>query len=87
MDEQEQQDLQKQVQNGRAAQITLNFLENYLLQKRAAVINDLEKGDNYMYESLMAQKVFLCVLRDFENMLKAYVQLGEIAEKELNENG
>ena len=87
MDEQEQQDLRKQVQDGRAAQITLNFLEDYLIQKRAFIINGLEQNENYMYENLMAQKVYLTVLRDFENMLKAYVQLGEIAEEELKENG
>ena len=87
MDEQEQQDLRKQVQDGRAAQITLNFLEDYLIQKRAFIINGLEQNENYMYENLMAQKVYLTVLRDFENMLKAYIQLGEIAEEELKENG
>lgn len=87
MDEQKQQDLRKQVQDGRAAQITLNFLEDYLIQKRAFIINGLEQNENYMYENLMAQKVYLTVLRDFENMLKAYVQLGEIAEEELKENG
>lgn len=87
MEEQEQQDLRKQAQDGRAAQITLNFLDDYLIQRRAFIIGELEKGENYMYENLITQKIYLIVLRDFENMLKSYIQLGEIAEEELSKNG
>ena len=87
MTESEELEQREQVMRGRAAQAALDFSHDFLIQKRALIISEIESGENYMYENLMAQKVYLIVLRDFENMLKSNIQLGEIAEEELKNNG
>lgn len=86
MTEEKEIELREQAKNGREAELALKFLDVFLIQERAFAIQEIETSDNLMYETLLAQKIFLSIMRKFENMLKSFIDLGEIAEKELNEN-
>ena len=85
MTEQELTELREQAEKGRKAKIAQEFLDEFLLQERARILNEGETSDKYMYEDLLFNKIYLIVLRHLENSIKLYTDIGEIAEKELND--
>ena len=87
MTEQEELELREQAETGRKAKIALEFLDYFLTLKRAVRLNEIETSKDISYETLLAQKISLMELKEFENWLKSNIDNGEIAEKELNENG
>ncbi|MBR2208545.1 MAG: hypothetical protein IJ859_07015 [Synergistaceae bacterium] len=88
MTEQEQTELRERAEKGRKAKIASEFLDEFLAKQRAFTLQDLETNkEKITYEDLLFSKIFLIVLRSFENMLNFYINNGEIAEKELNNNG
>ena len=89
MTEQEELELRERAEKGRKAKIAAEFLDEFILCKRAYLINKLESSnqDDFLYESLLPIKCSLVVLREFTNWLKSNTDIGEIAESELNKNG
>ncbi len=84
MTESEELELREQAERGRKAQIATEFLEQFLTQQRAYVFAMLETvkiGENK--ELILTFAMYLQILRKFEEDIKAFIQLGEIAEDEL----
>ena len=83
----EQDELLEQAERGRKANIAAEFLNEYFLQERALLLNKLETDGDFSYDAVLALKISLRVLRNVENWLKSIIDNGEIAEKEIDENG
>lgn len=86
MTDKELSELREQAELGRKNKIAKEVINDFLLYERAYGVNDLETGNKFMYEDLMFSKIYLMVLRKLENRITAFIDSGEIAEKELNEN-
>ena len=81
MTENEELELRKQAIQGRNASIAAEFLEAFLTQQRAFVFAMLETtktGENE--ERILSLVNYLQAIRKFEDDIKAFIQLGEIAE-------
>ena len=83
----EQQELREQAEYGRKAKAVHEFLADFLTIQRAQVINRLESDSFDKAEDLVNPVIYLRLLRKFELEVEKYISLGEIAEKELNEDG
>ena len=86
MTEQEELELREQAEKGRKAKTALEVLDEFLVIRRALIINRVQTSEDISYEKLLAQKIGLMELKALENWLKSSIDSGEIAEKELNEN-
>ena len=87
MTEQKELELREQAEKGRRAKIALEVLDEFLTLKRATIINKIQTSLDFTYERILAQKISLMALNELENWIGTQIQLGEIAEKEINENG
>lgn len=83
----EELDLQYQVEYGRKAKATQDFLNEFLLFERAKTIGAIENGDYSETKELENFACYLQILKKFELNIAMHMQIGEIAEKELNNNG
>ena len=86
MTEQEELELREQAEKGRKAKTALEVLDEFLVIRRALIINRVQTSEDISYERLLAQKIGLMELQELENWLKSNIDSGEIAEQELNEN-
>jgi len=87
MTEQEELELREQAEWGRKAKAAREIFEYFILRERANEIYTIEKSDDVSYESLLFPKVYLRVLRKLEGQIQYFLDNGEIAEKELSNNG
>lgn len=87
MTEQKELELREQAEKGRRAKIALEVLDEFLTLKRAAIINKMQTSPDITYDRILAQKISLMMLNELENWIGSQIQSGEIAEKEINENG
>ena len=87
MTDQVEQELRKQVESGREAKIAQKFFEDFLIEQRAYVIARMENDGIDTYEGLLGKQIYLHVLKEFERREQTFINYGEIAEKELNDNG
>ena len=87
MTEQELQDLREQSEKGRKAKIAIEFLNDFLIQERATTINHLETGGFLNPQDLEPPVIYLRLLRKLEMTAQSFIDMGDIAEKELTENG
>lgn len=88
MTEQEKEfDLQYQVEYGRKAKATMDFLNEFLLFERAKTIGAIENGDYSGTKELENFVCYLQTLKKFELNVEMHMKIGEIAEKELNKSG
>ncbi len=85
--EQEQQDLRETADRGRRAKIVLDFTTEYLINERARVMRSLETDTYTKSEELLEPVIYLRLMRRFENSIKTQINAGDLAEKELIENG
>lgn len=83
----ERQDLQQQVEQGRRAQVAQDFLCDFLLKERAQTIYALENLPLYDLTNMQALVAYLQSLSSFERSAKTFIDIGEIAERELNKDG
>ena len=87
MTPEEEQELREQAETGRKAKIAADFMEAYILMRRTQTIEMLETKDFQNSESVNAVVSWLRILKDFEIWCRMCTDMGEIAEKELNEDG
>ena len=87
MTEQEELELREQAERGRRAQIVLDFMNEFILYRRAIKIREIEGNEDFSYKKMLQVKIGLMELRELENWINSIINTGEIAEKELNENG
>lgn len=81
------QELREVVDRGRKAKITSEFMQDFLTQKRAQIIFALETTLFDKQDDVLGLVLYLRILRDFEKDVKTCIDAGDIAQKELNENG
>ncbi len=86
MTDQKERELREQSEDGRKAQLVQDFLLEFLATQRAMAINNLETKEFNEAQDLVIPVLYLRTLRLFELELEKFISLGEIAEKELNEN-
>ena len=87
MTEQERQDLQQQAEYGRKVEAAQEFLGDFLLRERTQTIFRLENCNADNIQELQSMVLYLQCLSSFEKNMNAFIEIGELAEKELNENG
>lgn len=80
-------ELQEQAEYGRKAKIASEFMKEFILQQRALILVKLENDTIEDMNSLITPILGLRYLKLLENSLDSYIQMGEIAEEELNKNG
>ncbi len=83
--QQYQQRLREDAEQGRKAKIALEFMRDFILRERASVIYQLEINTEMTADEALSNKRWLELLRKFENAAQAFIQLGEMAEKELED--
>lgn len=77
--------MEREAEQGRRHQIALEVWEAFIKAKRQDIVCQLElSGDVEHLDERLAE---LRVLRSFEDIAHAFVMQGQIAEKELRENG
>lgn len=84
--EQELEELRERAEYGRKAQITLEVTKDFILKKRAFLFGRMESGRAMTGDEALDYIRWLVLLKEFENEMQTYIQMGEIAEKELIEN-
>ena len=82
----EAEELREKSERGRQAKVVKEFLENFLLEERAQTLQILETSGFKTSEALMQPVLYLRVLRKLEGRLQTLIDIGEQAEKELNED-
>mgnify|MGYP006988849881 CR=1 FL=1 len=85
--EQEQEDLREIVDKGRRAKIVFDFITEYLINERARVMRSLEIDTYTKSDELLEPVIYLRLMRRFENSIKTQIDAGDLAEKELREDG
>ena len=80
-------ELQAQAEYGRKAKIASEFMKDFILQQRALILVKLENDTIEDMNSLITPILGLRYLKLLENSLDSYIQMGEIAEEELDKNG
>ena len=85
--EQEQQDLREIIDRGRRAKLFSDFIQEYLMNERVRVIHSLEADTYTKSDELLEPVIYLRLMRRFENFIKTCIDSGDLAEKELIENG
>ena len=82
----EADELRAQAEQGRQAKIAQGFMQDFLTGERAQtlLILENEKFDNA--EVLVPPVLYLRVLRKLEARLQTIIDIGDIAEKELNKD-
>ena len=79
--------MQQQVDYGRTAKAAQDFLGDFLLKERTQTLYTLEHLPLNDLTNMQALVAYLQSLSSFEKSTTMYIDIGEIAEKELNENG
>ena len=87
MDELERQELQERIEAGRRAQIARDVLDEHMRQQKELIVSRLESGELSNDGELTTLVMYLRVMKIFENTLKSKMDTGELAEKEVSENG
>ena len=87
MDEETRKKEMRQVEKGRKAQIANEFVKEILLSERVLTLHTLETDNFETSEALLAPVLYLRVLKKFELVLQKYISLGEIAQREILEEG
>ena len=87
MDEREYEELREKAEYGRKAKIANEIFDDLLVVERAHTIGSLESGGFPTHEDLDMTVLYLRLLKKFEMSVKSYIDMGEIAEKELDEHG
>ena len=85
--EQEQQDLREIMDKGRRAKLFSDFVQEYFMDERVRVIHSLESDTYTKSDDLLEPVIYLRLIRRFENYIKTCIDSGDLAEKELIENG
>ena len=85
--EQEQQDLREIMDKGRRAKLFSDFVQEYFMKERVRVIHSLESDTYTKSDDLLEPVIYLRLIRRFENYIKTCIDSGDLAEKELIENG
>ena len=85
--EQEQEDLREIIDKGRRAKIVFDFITEYLINERARVMRSLEIDTYTKSDELLEPVIYLRLMRRFENSIKTQIDAGDLAEKELREDG
>ena len=87
MDEQEyQQELREKVEYGRKAKIASEVVADFVTNTRNMVRQSLDDRDDFDKQDIFYKVIYLRVLSKFEKSIQTNIQIGELAEKELNEN-
>ena len=81
------QELREIADKGRKAKIASDFMHDFLTQERAKIIFTLETKLFDNKDDVLGLVLYLRILRNFENNVKTCIDAGDIAQKELNENG
>ena len=82
----EAEELRRQAEEGRSAKIALDFVQDFLTTERAQTLLILEQDVFDHAEELVPPVLYLRVLRKLEARLQTIIDIGEIAEKELNKD-
>ena len=82
----EAEELRHQAEEGRSAKIALDFVQDFLTSERAQTLLILEQDVFDHAEELVPPVLYLRVLRKLEARLQTIIDIGEIAEKELNKD-
>ena len=85
MQETERDRLEREAERGRRYRIALEVWEAFIKAKREDIVCQLELSESV--EHLDERLAELRVLRSFWSVARAFVTQGQIAEKELRENG
>ena len=85
--ETEEKELRELVEKGRKAKIASEFVQDFLTRERANVFFFLETKEIQNPEKLLEPVIYLRLMRRFESEIKLCIEQGDIAQKELNENG
>ena len=85
--EQEQEDLREIMDKGRRAKLFSDFVQEYFMKERVRVIHSLESDTYTKSDELLEPVIYLRLMRRFENFIKTCIDSGDLAEKELIENG
>ena len=83
----EADELRAQAEQGRQAKIALSFVQDFLTDERAQTLLILEQDGFNNAEELVPSVLYLRVLRKFEARMQTIIDMGELAEKELNRDG
>lgn len=86
MEYRDQQELQEQAEYGRKAKIAIEILNDFLKNSRSIVLQSLE-GGNDLSEEVLNKVMYLRILKKFEHSIQTAIQIGELAEQELNKDG
>ncbi len=89
MDEQEyQQELREKVEYGRKAKIASEVVADFVTNTRNMVRQSLEdrSGSDFDEQDINYKVMYLRVLSNFEKSIQTNIQIGELAEKELNKD-
>ena len=84
--EREADELRERAEQGCQAKIALSFVQEYLTEERAQTLLVLENEKFISTEALMSPVLYLRVLRKFEARMQTIIDMGELAEKELNKD-
>ena len=87
MDEQEyQQELREKVEYGRKAKIASEVVADFVTNTRNMVRQSLEGRGDFDEQDINYKVMYLRVLNNFEKSIQTNIQIGELAEKELNKD-
>ena len=84
-DSQHQQELLDQVEQGRKSKIAGEVVGDFIKNSREITIQRLEDGI-FDQDEVLRTVMYLRVLKRFERSIDTNIEIGELAEKELNEN-
>ncbi len=85
MDERERQVWLKRAENGRKYKIAKEIFSKFLEDQRNQFIDKFENSENP--QELLSISIALRVIKDFKHLMEYEINMGELAEKELSENG
>lgn len=85
--EQEREEQIARAELGRKYKAANEVLDEVINEQRENVIRQLESADFGQDSDAIGLVLYLRVIKIFHDMIKAKIDLGEIAEKELSEDG
>ena len=85
--EQEREDLMRQAEKGRKYKTAREVLSKVMSTQRNNIINQLETADFTSDGDAMGLVLYLRVLKLTESLIQTEIDKGELAEKELIEDG
>ena len=87
MDEQEyHQELREKVEYGRKAKIAFEVVADFVTNTRNMVLQSLEDRGDFDEQDIFSKVMYLRILKKFERSIQSSIDIGELAEKELNKD-